>query len=57
MVPTFPAIALLMGLALKDVPGLLTGLKQRVFHWIVAGAAIVVSGVLIALPIAAHIEF
>ncbi|KPP82979.1 MAG: 4-amino-4-deoxy-L-arabinose transferase and related glycosyltransferases of PMT family [Oceanicaulis sp. HLUCCA04] len=57
VVPTFPAIALLMGLALKDVPGLLTGLKQRVFHWIVAGAAIVVSGVLIALPIAAHIEF
>jgi len=57
VVPTFPAIALLMGLALKDVPGLLSGLKQRVFHWIVAAAAIAVSGVLIALPIAAHIEF
>lgn len=57
VVPTFPAIAILMGLALKDVPGVLSGLKQRIFHWAVAAAVIVVSGVLIALPIAAHIEF
>lgn len=57
VVPTFPAIAILMGLALKDIPGLLTGLKQRVFHWVVSVAAIGVSGVLIALPVAAHIEF
>lgn len=57
VVPTFPAIAILMGLALADVRGLLSGLKQRVFHWFAAGLTLAVSGVLIALPIAAHIEF
>ncbi|MGP1274334.1 MAG: ArnT family glycosyltransferase [Caulobacterales bacterium] len=57
VVPTFPAIAILMGLALTDVRGLLSGLKQRVFHWVAAGLTLAVSGVLIALPIAAHIEF
>ena len=57
ILPTVPAIAILMGLALRDARDLLAGWRSRVFHGVVAAAVLVVSGVLIALPIAGHIEF
>lgn len=57
VLPVFPAIAILMGLALRDARGLLAGWRSRVFHGVIAAAVLVVSGLLIALPIAGHIEF
>lgn len=57
VLPVFPAIAILMGLALRDARDLLAGWKSRVFHGAAGLAALIVAGVLIALPIAGHIEF
>lgn len=56
-IPTFPAIALLMALGLRDLPSLLAGWRPKTLFAVFAALAGLVAIVLAALPFVAANEF
>ena len=54
--PSFPAVALLIGLALRDIPALLTGRGAQALHWTFAVIAALVGLILSLAPVVANIE-
>ena len=54
--PSFPAVALLIGLGLAHVSGLLSGTRTKVLHWVFAGIAAIVAIVISLAPVIANME-
>jgi 4-amino-4-deoxy-L-arabinose transferase-like glycosyltransferase len=54
--PAFPAIAILIGLALANAPSLLVGARSKALHWSFAGLAALVGLVLSLAPFFANRE-